>query len=248
LKAVALGSKRQWGDALAEFNRLRAMEAPLYRLQFLAPILMSIGHFDEAIQILKANLEVEPINLYARGFLLAAHEMAGNRMQARMEYDLGEELNQEWWGDTVNIFLAMGRNEHIDDIQGLLVSGRIKSLLYKINRGELDEVSKSIADFTPDPGMSSNELIYYSAIAAYTGNHDKALEWMTIAERDVGMNIHWIWLPVFAQTRSRPGFKTLLEDTGLVTYWQEFGWPANCHPGNGTFVCNSSADDLLTLQ
>lgn len=247
-KAVALGSKRQWHDAMAEVNKLRAMEAPLYRLQFLTPILMSLGQFDDAIDILKANLEEEPINLYARGFLLAAHEMAGNRMQARMEYDLGEELNQEWWGDTVNIFLAMGRNEHIDGIQGLAVSSRIKSLLYKLNRGELDAVKTEVAGFMPEAGSPSNELIYYSAIAAYTGNQDKAIELMTLAERDVGMNIHWIWLPVFEKTRQQPGFKALLEDSGLLAYWQEFGWPEICRPAEDSLTCNAGADDLLTLQ
>jgi tetratricopeptide (TPR) repeat protein len=248
-KAVALGSGNQWQAAMAEVAKMRAMNVAPATLQFLAPILMSLGRFDEAVEILEANLREEPINLHARGFLLAAHEMSGNRMQARLEYDLGEELNPEWWGDTVNVFLAMGRKEHIRDISGLLdIPDDVKRMLESINQDDITAVTGLLSSYDPETRAGTVELVYYSAIAAYTGKHELAVDLMARAVAEVGLNIHWMWLPVFDETRKSEDFKTLLVQAGLVDYWQEYGWPPYCGPVGESFSCEASAYDMISMQ
>lgn len=248
-KAVALGSSNQWQAAMVEVEKMRAMNVAPATLQFLAPILMSLGRFDETVEILEANLREEPINLHARGFLLAAHEMAGNRTQARLEYDLGEELNPEWWGDTVNVFLALGRKERIRDISGLLgIPDDIKTMLENINQGDIAAVSNMLSTYDPETRAGTVELVYYSAIAAYTGNHELAVDLMDRAVAEVGLNFHWMWLPVFDETRKHDDFKTLLLKAGLVDYWQQYGWPPYCGPVDDTFSCETSAYDMISMQ
>ena len=248
-KAVALSSSSQWHAAMEQVDILRDMNVEPATMQFLAPILMALGRFDEAVEILEANLREEPINLHARGFLVAVLEMSGKRMQARLEYDLGEELNPEWWGDTVNVFLAMGRKETIRDIDGLLgISDEVKLMLENLNRGELDAVSDALSATGLADRAGTVELVYYSAIAAYTGNHEFAVELMARSVADVGLNIHWMWLPVFDETRKRESYRALLRNIGMVDYWQEYGWPPYCRPVNDTFSCDSGAYDLISMQ
>jgi len=249
LKAVAFGNGSQWKQAMMELDKLHAMNAPLASLQFLAPILMSLGLFDQAVEILQANLRVEPINLHARGFLLAALEMSGERMQSRLEFELGEELNPEWWGDTVNVFLAMGRDEAITEIAGLTgISNETKQVLQDMADGKLQLVRQALDEYSPAQASDSVELIYYSAIAAYSGNQELAVVLMEDAVSEVGLNIHWAWLPVFDEMRKRDSFKELVGKIGLADYWRENGWPPYCRPVNQSFTCDTGAYDLLSMQ
>ena len=40
----------------------------------------------------------------------------------------------------------------------------------------------------------------------------------------------FIWGPAFAGARSRPEFKALMRDLGLVNYWRAYGWADRCRP------------------
>lgn len=249
LKAVALGSASQWEAAMTELDKLQAMGAPPASLQFLVPILMSLGYFEDAVTILEANLQQEPINLYARGFLLSALEMSGDRLASRMEYELGEELNPEWWGDTVNIFLAMGRQESLGDIDSLNdISEDTRQVLHDLEAGDMDAVKQGLASWLPHRAVNTVELIYYSAIAAYSGDPEYAIALMEQAVDEVGINIHWVWLPVFDEARKHDSFKRLLEKNGMVDYWRSHGWPPYCRPVETTFACDTGAYDLISMQ
>jgi TolB-like protein len=47
-----------------------------------------------------------------------------------------------------------------------------------------------------------------------------------------------IWLPQFAHFRASPEFKQLAADLGIVDYWRERGFPAQCRPlGETDFEC-----------
>ena len=170
-------------------------------------------------------------------------------MQSRLEFELGEELNPEWWGDTVNVFLAMGRDEAITEIAGLTgISNETKQVLQDMADGKLQLVRQALDEYSPAQASDSVELIYYSAIAAYSGNQELAVVLMEDAVSEVGLNIHWAWLPVFDEMRKRDSFKELVEKIGLADYWRENGWPPYCRPVNQSFTCDTGAYDLLSMQ
>jgi len=53
------------------------------------------------------------------------------------------------------------------------------------------------------------------------------------------IRISRIWYPFFSGMRSLPGFKTLEERTGLLTYWRTNEWADLCRQlDDGDFACN----------
>jgi len=136
---------------------------------------MCLGDFDTAIDIYRANLVTEPLNLYGRGFLMAALELAGRHEEARTEYMLGEELNPDWWGDAVNVFMALGRDEPLEDISDIFgMSAELKSLLMNIDK--VEQVRNALERYRHTDNKISAEALYYAALAAKTGDQEAALE------------------------------------------------------------------------
>lgn len=242
LKAAIFSTNKEWERVAEQIDILQSIDASLSDMRFLASVLMVLGDFQGAIEIFEANLEVEPVNFYARGFLMMAHELAGNRMQARQEYELGEELSREWWGDTVNIFLALGRDEPLQDISELPdISADAKRVLQALNAGNLDNVRTIVQSYLGSQDRVPAESLYYAAVAAYLGEQEQALALASESVREVWLNIHWLWLPIFDEMRTQPGFRDLMVESGLVAYWREHGWPEMCRPEGDAFICDWSA-------
>jgi tetratricopeptide (TPR) repeat protein len=213
------------------------METPPSELHYVALVLMAMGEFDRAIEIYEANLITEPLNLFARGFLMEAQELSGNRGQSYVEYDTGEELSPVWWGDTVNILLALGRREALQDVEELIgVSPDTMALLADIS--DIEKVRQAVRDYNARPDKFSAEATYYSALAAYVGEHELAVELMRFSLNDVWLALHWLWLPVFDDTRKTESFRQLLRDSGMVAYWEKHGWSQVCQPVDASFVCD----------
>ncbi len=247
LKAVALSTAKDWTGVAAMVDKLDEMKVPLSEMKYVALILMSMGEFGKAIDIYNANLITEPVNLYSRGFMIEAYEMAGNRAQARIEYETGEELSPVWWGDTVNIFLALGRGEPLQDVNELIgVSDELKFLLSNLD--DTETVKNSVRAFDARPDKTSAEATYYSAVAALVGENELAVNLMRYSLNDVWIALHWAWLPVFDEMRELESFKLLLRDSGMIAYWQQNGWPEVCRPVDDSFVCDWRAYNGPSLQ
>jgi tetratricopeptide (TPR) repeat protein len=239
-KAVALGTSKQWAGVSDVIDKLVRIQAPSSDLKHIALLLLCMGEFDKAIEIYEANLLTEPVNFFGRGFLMAGYELAGNRAKARTEYEVGEELNPVWWGDTVNTFLALGRNEPVQDVDELIgISDELKYLLSNVNNTGL--VKEGLQAFQAKENKISAEALYYAAIAAHTGDNQLALDLMRIALDDVWTSLFWLWLPVFDEARQLESFKQLLRESGIVDFWQQKGWPEVCQPAGDSFECNWTA-------
>jgi hypothetical protein len=46
-----------------------------------------------------------------------------------------------------------------------------------------------------------------------------------------------LWLPDMQPLREHPQFQDILEGAGLITYWDEFGWPTQCSRDGETITC-----------
>lgn len=247
LKASALSTVGDWGGVYNIVDGLMQMEAPLSNLNTIAFVMLSTGDFDKAIEIYRANLQTEPLNLFGRGFLMVALELAGRREESREEYLTGEKLTQVWWGDIVNIFLALGRKEKIPDIDDLPgVTEAYKLLLKKVNRKE--DIRPDLYKYRQLDNKVSSEATHYAALAAYSGEHKLAVEFMKSALKDNLSAVFWAWLPVFDETRKLDAFRALLVEAGLVDHWQKHGWTEVCRPIGDSFSCNWTAYQGSTGQ
>jgi hypothetical protein len=89
--------------------------------------------------------------------------------------------------------------------------------------------------------LSAAGLLPISTWAAYFGDHALALDVLARMPDEVkGTFVTLqIWRPVMAEARQLPEFRDLVEDTGLVAYWREWGWPTLCRPAGDTdFECD----------
>lgn len=236
LKAAALATIGDWEGVAAGVEQLKAMGVSLAEMKFYAHALLALGDFDQSIEIYEANQLIEPVNLYGRGFMMAAHEMAGRPERARQEFLLGEELSPVWWGDTVNVFLALGRREPQSDLDQLPIPDALKRLLGRLD--DRDEVLRALMEYRARDGKRSGETVFYGAIAAYIGEHDVALELMRDGLDGIWLSLHWMWLPVFEQVRQLPGFSDLLVESGVVAYWDRHGWPPICRREAAAIRCD----------
>ena len=239
LKAVALATSGQWEKSMKQIRHLEEMNVPLWDLQHLVPVLMSLGEYQTTIDILEANLQVEPINGYGRGFLMAAYEVTGNSVQARLEYDIGEELTPDWWGDVVNIFLKLGWNEPFTDPSDLDgASEDVKALISELHDGDRKRIVAYLNEAYFAETVTSSRYVHYAAIAATLEEHELAIKFMTRATDMLSVHFHWVWLPVFQDTWKHPDFRHFLENTGVITYWQNNGLPEICQTTYDFFICN----------
>jgi hypothetical protein len=75
-------------------------------------------------------------------------------------------------------------------------------------------------------GHASKPVRAFGAMtfAAYFGEHLLALQgFRTIAPRLLGIQAMAIWRPLFKPMRQLPGFKDLVRELNLVTYWRTTG-------------------------
>lgn len=240
LQAIAMSTNRDWKGVSRMLRKLSRMEAPMESMNYVAMIMLCLGEFDKAVEIYQANLLTEPLNLYGRGFLMAALELSGRREEAQQQFAIGEELSPVWWGDTVNLFLAMGRGEPLQNINEItMISDELKAVLADIDNSK--KVHAVLASFREHKDKNSAEYIHIAALAAYSGDDESAIEFLGLAMDSNWSAMFWAWLPIFDNARKLDGFRSLLEESGIIDYWKTNGWADVCHPSDDSFSCEWQA-------
>lgn len=242
LKTYIYGANKEWEEMEEQREILRSMNVPLSDLHLYGGVLLALGYIHDAIDIYETTLLIQPINPNTRSALVMAYEVVGEGIQAKQEYELGKQLSgaAEWWGDTYNLVLSLGRRErlqHIDNAPGL--SDNVRHALHSINAKRNQDVRADLNQYIESGKVYSTfETILFSAIAAHLGETKMAIELARTAVKEDWRKLHWLWLPVFDEVRKQEDFKMLVRDSGLVDYWQKFGWPEMCHSTGDSFVCN----------
>jgi len=50
---------------------------------------------------------------------------------------------------------------------------------------------------------------------------------------------YYVFFPMMKELRTARGFKSMLRESGLVAYWEAYGWPDFCRPiGGNDFECD----------
>lgn len=67
-------------------------------------------------------------------------------------------------------------------------------------------------------------------------NNDRAFN--SAEETGSGTNtMNHIWMPNMRSFRQDSRFAPLMDDMGLISYWQLYGWPDTCHSADEILVC-----------
>lgn len=237
MRALALGTRKEWHAVGAAINEMRAMDGPPGRLTFIAMLLLCFGDFESAIDIYHEHLLTEPLDLFGRGLLMTALELTGQREAAREQYRLGDQLYPTWWGDNVNVLLSLGRGEALADVNQLeAVSPTLREALSLA--GNTEAVRRAVHAYRDLEPKIPAEALYYAALAASIDEREIALALMNATVEDAWTSLFWFWLPVFDEVRQEEGFHSLLARSGIADYWRSNGWPAMCQPDAASFSCN----------
>ena len=225
LRAVALSIAGNWKSVLAEFDRIARLGFKLEDMRFNS-FMLGLGKFDVAVPAFERRMQINPLNPYNRGFLMIAHEVAGNRQRSRELYATGNALHGEWWGDEVQMVLSLGRQDALHHVEELAVSDPLKRILRQLD--DREQVRVGLLQRLADTSSDNTELIYYAAVAAYIDEQQLALRLMRAAIASSWTNMLWTWLPVFDKVRADDAFYTLIDEFGVTEYWDRLGWPEVC--------------------
>jgi len=200
---------------------------------------LSVGHIDQARSTLAANQVVNPLNSTGLAFLLAANEALGDSAAMRAGYEQGRTFEENWYfGESIMNVIRLGRRE-LEALVG--DDGAIPSLHTRF--GDYDSTAAAVDALrswhASDESNNHNSKFAIAAWAAFYGDNDLALDAAADSSKDRVQNIWFLWLPVFDEVRQTDGFRRLVEERGLVAYWEMFGWPDFCSPTEGTeFECS----------
>jgi len=215
--------------------------------------LSKTGRINEAIRIVEIEDQIDqitdPLNTLtllrkAEYYIQATRYEDANETLARVDRITGRPSQ----GAVLRrMFLAITRGKLAEIRQALetyaerdrRVQFVVQAILEELNSGPSAVLLVMRQIYDEDTELVSEGKMIIAAMAAHFNDPDFALEIMS-EELSVNMlRINRIWYPFFSDMRKRPGFKALVENAGLVTYWRTYEWADTCRPvGDDDFECN----------
>ncbi len=229
----------------AELAYRKAMELsydPMNCYQFGLPLhYLVVGNYERANEIIEAARQIDPLNQTIDSFPVLISGLLGDVQRAEEKYRRSKEIFGDQWflGNYYITILRLGVKKDItrDDL------AYSDPFFDAVVKEHLDSPKEGLAElrriYNNDDNLSGSNFREISVWAAYFGDLEFAMESM---EKAVIKSSHYLssyWYPVMKEVRQLPRFKEFIKKTGLVDYWNKFGWPDFCHSvGDGDFECD----------
>jgi TolB-like protein len=235
--------KSDWIEAELNFHKALELtnESWSGNEYFILAIYFSVGHIEKAHGLLDEIQRNDPTNQIISAFYYQLYGLLGDRKRAEAKYQHRNKLllkgYSDWHDESITtVRLSSGDVLSPDEIvSSNLIHSTGKKYLGSSEEG-LVELSRI---YHNDEELSSSDLVFISAWAAYFGDTEFAMEALEKAVRSNGALVGRVWFPAMKEVRQLPRFKELVREIGLVDYWKEYGWPDLCHPvGDNDFVCD----------
>jgi TolB-like protein/DNA-binding winged helix-turn-helix (wHTH) protein len=238
-----LQTKRDWVGAEAAYRNAEALNVPWAEMGSYASLQLSTGKPDARVRYVyeEARAAEPQIELYHR-FLAFVHEMAGDSVRARAVYENGLRTFERDPRATFNIVnqqmhWLVGRNE-LEAARAITIDDPLSTAMLD-NLGQPDEALAILRREYEAGGGSPVRHRDIGLWAGHFGDPLLAFDAMHAAIDAQSAQILYLWLPQLAPMRRLPAFRDYLRATGLVAYWQEYGWPSFCRPlAEHDFACD----------
>ncbi len=215
-----------------------------------------LGYFDKAEALYESAYALEPLsrveafnlasNRLHQGELGAAlllfqkvNELTGVHHADAIAYILDAQGNPEAAADYLTqLVMAEANRQGIDEAAALDVVREFSALAF----GTDASAQTSANHFVSTPTSSLWQMPGYIA----AGNFDFVYEYLDENPNlfnEFSADYMWYQLPRFDAFRQDERFAPMLERFGVITVWNELGWPDHCQPNagtdgsNGTFRC-----------
>jgi tetratricopeptide (TPR) repeat protein len=195
--------------------------------------LAQLGYLKQALPIRERLLALEPyVPVFKNNFVVM--------LFTNGQTDEALELNRKPPGGLpildATVAAAQGRYNEAADI---VKSARLGDAF----AGQRDAAARLLRTApSPPPPRPLPELGVQGWVYFFVGAPERFLEYFEgntkIGYRG-GMEIVYMWAPVFSPVRQTERFKAYVRSAGMVQHWRAKGWPDRCRPrGADDFVCD----------
>jgi TolB-like protein/Tfp pilus assembly protein PilF len=243
--AVLELEQNHWREAITLFEQAEALDpSDVVTLQWSGEALLYLGYIEAAKEKLQRALEVEPESAILNLVFGNIQHVEPDLDQAEHYFRLAErhgmahavlntglvELQRGEAGTAARDFarnmeaLQFLATEDVDDMAYFIQS---------IVEGTLT-VDGNIERF---PALAADED-FRAIMYLYAGDAVNTLKLIELDEDRDKDTYYKIWSDVIPGIRQLPEFRTFVDNTGMLDYWREFGWPDKCRPAGDTdFEC-----------
>jgi hypothetical protein len=177
---------------------------------------------------------------------MTAYDSLGDVAKADELYERGRTLHGDWpFGGNQSIPLRLGRGD-LDFLRE-----EVRPFIDETNEGQsidaelLDAANDSdrarmiLERYASDPArVNPGQRWKIAYWAGYLGEVDLAMEALRDASTGGGLLVRGAWEPVLRDARSTPEFLSLIDELGLVDFWNETEWPEFCQQSSdGRIEC-----------
>ena len=212
-------------------------------------VLKRSGHIRAVLRIAELKFLKDPLNIFAAHNLVERYIQSGRYEDALSALAQADQLTPppDQGNDLRRFFLSVsvGEPEGIRTaLRNYAVADPHVATLVNAILDEFDSAPAVVLEvmrqaFENDVDMRGEGRLIIASMAAHYGDAEFALEIMSDELSVNLLRMHRLWYPFFSEMRGLPGFKTLVQRTGLVDYWRVYGWADTCRPlGEQDFECN----------
>jgi TolB-like protein len=238
--ADLLRFENRWSEAEEHYLaaiRLEPRNATGYL--WYAEQLASVGKLELCLENALIALELDPFNAGTNSMAAFGYELVGDmdlaRKQLQAAWDLGHPaaiyIMIEW--DFTNGFadraqqLIEDNAEHFDDADRRYFSELSEAV------SQPDKVDDFLDSIANQPDSTTHFVAFVNVLFGRVDHGMRLYRENPIT----GNNWMEMWLTTTRALREHPQFQELLETAGLPSYWDEYGWPAQCVRDGETITC-----------
>jgi TolB-like protein len=200
---------------------------------------LELGNVDRALPLLESAQQADPMVGINNGYLGLAYAMDGREAEARaLALESARLSGLGFWTAVIAIDRVHG-----DDSPGAveLLAATLPMLEDRyehqhLRNSRIIELLKASPDRQPllDARWRSDEDAEIQARASLMfGDGDLAFEIVERGEVTPLMLTMSAWLPAMQWLRENPRFFRLMQERGIVEYWEHHGYPRGCRPVDG---------------
>ncbi len=219
---------------------------------WLSEHLIAVGHINDSYRHLRIAMDLDPLYRAPRADVGWAHLMFGDASDAEREFESlwssGMQSMEPWVGLYV-AYIATGRAaEALEWLDRSPLPEQARELhrrFLAIILGDADDPEfVEMITTTPRTGLDHRDIIQ---MTAFLGHYEKTFAYVRWRlENGWWVDTNVLWGPG-TDLRLQPGFADVMDDIGLVDFWEETGWGDVCRREASDIICDARGVDLSIL-